>query len=88
MFRSINSQWESTIMLRGSNYYCAAATFSQIAFVNSEHFALPPKSPVKYLASLIVAKHAFSITSACLFKPIYRNIITADRRRAVGLALS
>lgn len=29
-----------------------------ISLVYSEHLALPPKSPVKYLPSLITAKHA------------------------------
>lgn len=34
------------------------ANFSHMAFVNSEHFAFPPKSPVKNFDSFIVAKHA------------------------------
>lgn len=31
---------------------------AQISLVYSEHLALPPKSPVKYLASFITAKQA------------------------------
>ena len=66
----------------------AAAIFSQIALVNSEHLAFPPKSPVRNFASLIVAKHELSIISACLFRFMYLNIITADNSKAVGLAKS
>lgn len=38
--------------------------------------------------SLIVSKQAVSIFVACLCSPIWRNIITALRRRAVGFAKS
>lgn len=39
-------------------------TLAQISFVYSEHLALPPRSPVRYLASLITAKQAAWILSA------------------------
>lgn len=64
-------------------YRCA-----HISFVYSEHLAFPPRSPVKYLASLITDKHAFSILSAWLFSSMWRSIITAERSKAVGLARS
>lgn len=38
-----------------SVYFVWAATFLQISLVYSLHFAVPPRSPVKYLPSLIVS---------------------------------
>lgn len=37
---------------------------SMIAFVNSEHFPFPPKSPVMYLPCRMVAKQASSMSPA------------------------
>lgn len=59
-----------------------------MALVNSEHLPLPPKSPVKYLASLMVSKQAFWILSACVFSSMCRSIITDESKSAVGLARS
>lgn len=63
-------------------------TLAQISFVYSEHLALPPRSPVRYLASLITAKQAAWILSACALSFKCRSIITADNNSAVGLAKS
>lgn len=63
-------------------------SLAQISFVNSEHLALPPKSPVKCLPSLITSKQACCILSACSFNSMCLNIITADSNKAVGLAKS
>ena len=64
------------------------ASFEQISSVNSEHFALPFRSPVRYLPSLITFRQALSILSAYVFRFMYLNIITALKSRAVGFALS
>lgn len=61
---------------------------AQISLVNSEHLALPPKSPVKYLPSLMVSKQAAWIFSASVLSPMCLNIMQADNKRAVGLAKS
>ena len=64
------------------------ASFEQISSVNSEHLALPFRSPVKYLPSLITFRQALSILSAYVFRFMYLSIITALSSRAVGFALS
>lgn len=51
--RSLNKNYRNSIF--AFPFY---ATFSQIAFVNSEHLPLPPRSPVMYVPSLMVAKQA------------------------------
>ena len=58
-----------------------------MALVNSEHLELPPKSPVQMRARM-VSKQARSMRSACSIKFKWRNIITEDNNKAVGLAKS
>lgn len=52
---------------------------------NSLHFFAHPHVT---FPSLIVSKQADSIFVACLCSPMWRSIITALRRRAVGFAMS
>ena len=59
-----------------------------ISSVYSEHFALPPRSPVMAFPSAIVFITAASICEAWLLSPICWSIITALNSKAVGLALS
>lgn len=69
-------------------YLDCAATLVHISLVYSLHLALPPRSPVKYFASLIVSYAACSIIRAWSFRPMCFSIMTADSKSAVGFALS
>jgi len=46
---------EISIIKVSAFYLVCAATFLQISLVYSLHFAVPPRSPVRYFASLIVS---------------------------------
>ena len=48
--------------------------------------AVPPKSPVKVLASFSTFKTAFSNLSAASFSPMYLSIMIAESIMAIGFA--
>lgn len=87
--KNSTSIWQSKSHLNNvTAYFADAMTLLQISLVYSLHFAEPPRSPVKYFASLMVSYAACSIVLAWLFSPMYLSIITAESNNAVGFALS